>query len=164
MSERKVTIEFTRPKGHICPVFSCLIRLVERTPYSHVRLRWETGRGVPCVYEASGAGLKFKGPIADKDSVVITDSFDIPITKQEMAKLVDLCVTYADVDYGVTQIFGIAVARLLGMAHNPFSQGDHNQICSEVALGFLEDIMGWETGLNRDLAGVKDIYNFLKGR
>ena len=73
--DKLVFIEFTRPKSWLNPL-SWLIRLVECTPYSHVRLSWINSVGVPVVYEASGTSVKFLGPLALVDNpVIITHAY-----------------------------------------------------------------------------------------
>lgn len=161
MKDIEVKIQFTRPANVTFPWFSWMVRLFEGTDYSHVRLMWKTGRGVPCVYEASAGGLHFKGPIADRGSVEIIYEFSVWITQYDKGRLVDMCVRHAGLEYGKRQVLGIALARLMGVNYNPLSRGSRRQICSEVVLGFLSDICGWKTDLNRDLAGIKDIYDLM---
>ena len=152
----KISIQFTRPRRGINPL-SWIIRAVEGTPYSHVRLYWETARGEPCVYEASGSGLEFKGRLADEGSVHIVGTYHTHVTPEQRAALIDHCIRHSALDYGYLQILGIALVKLFRLKKNPLSRGRRRQVCSEVVLGYLEDILKLDTGLDRDTAGVKDI-------
>lgn len=164
MEERKIIIEFTRPKNSLFPWFSYIIRAIEGTDYSHVRLKWKNSSGLDLVYEAAGTGINFKGPIADKDSVYVIDKFDVYVDSKGYRRLINLCVENAGLDYGVKQLLGICLVRLFKLKQNPFSDGRKSQVCSEVVGRFLEEVMGWNTGLDLDIAGVKDIKQFLEKR
>lgn len=161
---RKVYVEFTRPKGKKFPVYSWLIRAVEGTPYSHVRIKWESTSGVELVYEAGGSSVRLIGEIAAPNhQVEVMYSKEFEVTSEQYRKLIRL-FRYAGVDYGIKQALGILVAKIFGMKKNPFAQGRKSQVCSELVVVFLEEVLGYEVGLNLDLAGPKDIYDWLSKR
>jgi hypothetical protein len=165
MGHRRIYIEFTRPKGFF-PVISWLIRLFQKTEYSHVRLCWAGFRGqVPVIYEASGAGLKFIGPIgALRKPVHVVSRFPLDLTGEQYRELVRLCMSYAGIKYGHLQILGIALVCLFGLKKNPFADGKKSQVCSEIVGYLLADILGWKTGLDLDIAGPREIHEFLDMR
>ena len=139
-------------------IFSWLIRLFERTPYSHVYLSWTPNSiGTPVVYEASGAMLKFLNKnIFDKKNKTI-ESYRIVIDNNEKKALVKWCLENAGVDYGFTQLFGIALQRIFNLSRNPLSQGRKSQVCSELVGSVLEEVFGERLELDLDVAGPKDI-------
>lgn len=159
-----VYIEFTRPKGHRFPIYSWLIRAVEQTPYSHVRIRWKNSIGIELVYEASGRSVKLIGEYAqDKFPVETIHSYGFELTKEQYRKLIGL-FRYSSVDYGILQALGIGVAKLFRLKHNPFSQGRRSQVCSELVALFLIEVLGIDflpEVLNLDLAGPKDLHKFI---
>lgn len=163
MLEKQVNIEFTRPKGRLLPLFSWLIRALECTKYSHVRLSWTNSTGVPVVYEASGTSLKFIGPLA-ANRVEVIKTYPVYVDRDGYRRLIKLCMTYAGLDYGVKQLLGILFVKLFKLKKNPLSQGRKSQVCSEIVGRFLEEAMGWKTGLDLDTAGPKDIQTFLERR
>ena len=57
---KTIYIEFTKPKK-ILPIYSWLIRAIEGTEYSHVRIRWKSSSGVELVYEAGGRSVRLIG-------------------------------------------------------------------------------------------------------
>ena len=164
---RTIYIEFTRSTSWKTAWFSWLIRMVEGTPYSHVRLRFKKRSGLEMVYEASGTSVKFIGPLAlaEKPTKVL-HSFEYTITQNEFSKMIDLCVYNADLDYGYTQLLGILLVRVFGLSKNPLSQGRKSQVCSEIVGRFLQEILGIGHNLDLDVAGPKDIFETLttKGR
>lgn len=157
----KIEIQFTVPLETKLPL-SRLIRWVEGTDYSHVRLCWTNSVGIEIVYEASGSSVKFKGPLAQQSHPVhVIRSYKLEISKEQYKKLVVLCMKNAGVDYGIMQLIGIGVARLFGLKHNPFSRGQKRQVCSEVVGRFLQEVMGIGKSLDLDTVSPKDIEDVL---
>ena len=157
---RPVRIEFTRPKGKFLPIFSWAVRLIEGTPYSHVRIRWQSTSGEELVYEASGSSVKLLGSysgMVDKAEVLAVHTFYLD--SDQYKKLIRL-FRYAGVKYGVIQIFGIALARLLRLKKNPLSKGKSIQVCSELAGLFISDVLGVDVP-NLDLIGPRGIKELL---
>jgi hypothetical protein len=155
---RTLRIEFTQPVGKICPVFSYGIRAIQGTKYSHVRLRWVNSTGRDVVYEASGSSVKFVGTLAQEHhQVKVIKYYEIDLDREHYRGLIDLCMTYADVTYGVVQIIGMLIAYTFDMKKNPFSDGKYAQVCSELVGRFLEEVMGFDVKVNLDVAGPLQI-------
>jgi len=158
MGNRILRIEFTKPVDKTFPIFSYGIRAIQRTKYSHVRLRWINSTGRDIVYEASGSSIKFVGTLAQKDhKVEVIKYYEIDLDREHYVGLIDLCMTYADVSYGVLQIFGMLIAYTFNMEKNPFADGKYSQVCSELVGRFLEEVMGWDVDVNLDVAGPLQI-------
>ena len=142
-----------------------MVRTVDQTPYSHVRLRWTNSVGVDIVYEASGTTVKFLGPLAqERLPVVITHSYTFDISKEKYRELVKLCMENAGVSYGFKQILGIGLVKLFNLKKNPLSEGRKSQVCSEVVGRFLQEILNIGHELDLDVASPKDIQEALKER
>lgn len=160
--ERKLLIEFTRPKGKIFPAVSWIIRKVQGTEYSHVRFSWvrtkSCGSEQKLVYEASGTNIRFVGPKAQEEMPVeVVKSFEIDLDRDEKKRLIDFAIDYAYVSYGFWQLIGIGVAKMFCLKKNPFAKGDYSQVCSELVHRGLKYIKGWDLNMNPDLAGPKEI-------
>lgn len=157
----EVYIEFTSPKKQ--NPFSWIIQKVQKTPYSHVRLRWVSSTGVDIVYEASRASVRFVGPIAQTTHpVFVHDSFKLGMTKEQYMDMVRVCMTYAGVQYSFLQVFGIGLASLLGLNTNPFTNGARGQICSELVARVFQEVYGKELGVDLDKAGPLEIHRALE--
>jgi len=154
---RTVTIQFTRPKGF--KPLSWAIRKVQRTDYSHVRLTWlGMGEKIPVIYEASGSYLKFIGPIAAKSlHVEVVDLYNFELSQDQYRATVALCMENAGIEYGKRQLVGMGIAKMFGLKKNPYGDGAKTQVCSEIVGHFLNDILGWQTELDLDIAGPKEI-------
>ena len=159
---RKLKIEFTRPSKGFAPL-SRAIRFIEGTPYSHVRLKWETGQGDDIVYEASGISIKFLGEKAQKARPVdVICSYSIDLSKDEYKALLYLCLSNAGLDYGFGQLIGILLHKLFSTNVNILSKGSNAQVCSEVVGRFLQDVIGIGREMDLDLVGPKDIQYMLE--
>lgn len=155
-----VYIDFTRPT-HWKP-FSTVIRLVQRTPYSHVRLRWTSKSGEPLIYEASGSEVRLIGALAaPKHPVEIIYSFPIKVSQEEYSKMIRL-FRYAGVKYGIWQAIGMGLANLVGSRKNPWGSGKKTQVCSKLAGLFLSEIKGWCIERDFDMTGPKEIEKALR--
>jgi len=163
---RTLTIGFSKPINKRLPLFSWFIRLLEWTPYSHVYLRWKSGRfEKDLVYQASGTTVHFlMGWRFDKKAETL-DSFEIEMSEELHSLLVDKAMNYAGSDYGIKQVFGIAIVKLARLFNkdikNPFADGESTWVCSEIVKELIEDL-GISIPVHRDNVTPKDIYNILK--
>lgn len=156
---RKLYVEFTRPKGF--KPFSYLIRAVECTPYSHVRLRWVNTTGVNLVYEASGSSVKFLGPKAQPDVDVI-HTFEFDIDKTAYRRLIQVCMTYAGIRYSISQAIKIGLLSW-GIGKGRFTKdGEYAQVCSELVVRVMEKVFGIDLAVDEDTSGPKKLYQELK--
>ena len=157
---KTLSVEFTHPQR--CGFFSSLIKLIQRTPYSHVRLSWINSTGVKVVYEASGSSVRFFGPLAMTDRpTVVVDSFTFDLDKEGYRQLIKTCMTYAGIEYSFGQVINIGLSNL-GFRWKPFSQdNEYAQVCSELVTRVLQDL-GINLKLDPDMAGPREIHNALK--
>lgn len=156
-----IHIQLTRPKGFKLAVLSWLVRLFQGTPYSHCLLRWQNRHGLDVVYESSGTCVKFLGPRAAKDRYKIMKSYEVSLTKDEYQRFIDFCITYAGLDYGLRQVFGVALVYIFKLRKNPFADGTRSWACSEVIGRFFEDVKNESINLDLDVAGPREIDQYL---
>jgi len=156
----KLNIGFSKSRAKF-PIMSWLIRLVESTEYSHVFVRWySTGADADIVYEASGAQVHFKaGAIFDSKAETV-EMYETEIDRETYKKLLHYCMTNAGVDYGMKQILGMGLVKLLGLKKNPLSDGRKSQVCSELAGNLLESID--VADLDLEVAGPKELNEFIR--
>lgn len=178
MSDKKIPIivGFSKPKNHIFPIFSWLIRLFEGgTKYSHVYVRWYSlGARVDACYEASGTQVHFVGKKVFDEKIQPVYEYQLEINRETYRKLLHFCMSNAGVKYGIKQVFGIAWQRLnklLGRkVDNPFSDGNKSWICSELVAAIFIDVVGLEVSkeVENELdsaspKNIKDILDRTKG-
>ena len=155
-----LNIEFTSPKKS--NPFSWLIRRIQGTKYSHVRLSWVNSTQTHIIYEASGSHIKFIGPLAAKDNpVTIHDSFYFDLTNDQYRELVKICMTYAGLKYSFKQVINIGLANL-GFRWRPFkSKLEYTQVCSEVVIRVLQTL-GIHVNIDPEMSGPKELNQVLK--
>ena len=158
----KLKIGFSKPKK-LFPILSWLIRLFEWTPYSHVFVRWHSlGADADIVYQAGGTSVNFMaGRIFDSKAETVYE-YEIEVDRETYKKLLHYCMTNAGVDYGIKQVFGIALVKLFRLKKNPFADGKKSQVCSELAGNIIENLDMGDITIDLDVAGPKDIEKFLE--
>lgn len=74
----------------------------------------------------------------------------------------------AGADYGTQQLVGIAwvkINRLFGVKiKNPYGDGRRSQVCSEMVGYFMEHCLGWDVGIDLDVASPFDIDMYLASK
>lgn len=159
-----IFIGFSRPKSKLA-LLAHIIRFFEgRTPYSHVFIRWNSDKlGRNLIYEAKSSGINFTSPIYFSENVIVVKEFELIISSETKTKILQFCIDNARKKYGVLQIFGIGIVRLirkLGFKiENPFTTG---MVCSELVGKILNEFLGFKIE-ELDLAGPRDIYEVLEG-
>ena len=159
-----IYIDFTKPDPAVkkFPIYSYIIRAVEGTKYSHVRLRWKSSSGIQIVYEASGIAVKVIGEVAAPQfPVEIVKSYKISVTREQYRNLIKL-FRFASVKYSIKQAFGILLVKLGLYKKNPLSNGRKSQICSELVGLFIQEVKQWEIDFDLDTAGPLAIDEFLQ--
>lgn len=155
-----LTIEFTRPRQW--SPLSSIIRLIEGTPYSHVRLKWRRCNGSLVIFHASGTNAHFIGESAQafhSDRVIY--SYTVKMTFKQMQQLETLAADWAGIKYGVLQLIGMLFVEAFDLRYNPLSKGIKTQICSELVFRVLTQIMGFGSTMSPDAVSPKDVRNFL---
>lgn len=157
-----VTIGFSKPKNRFLPVGSWLIRWYEKTPYSHVYIRfYSESINRTLVYEAVGEGVRFIGLSEWAKHAEEVKSYTLHVKKCNATTLLQYCVDHAQTDYAFWQNLGIVVAGLFRMKRNPWKKGKN---CSE-ALADLLAIEGYKLSKDHNLMTPKDIDTVLnKGK
>lgn len=155
-----VTVGFSKPKSQGA-VFSKLIRLFEGTEYSHVYIKMSTRYGVDVVYQASGTKVNFMNYDLFAKQVIILREFEFEIDRDTKDAILNFCFTHVGAAYGIKQILGMGIARLL-KRQNPFSDGLNTMVCTEVVGRILQVIDPKFDTKNFDNLGLNDVYHYLK--
>lgn len=155
---KKIRVGFSKPRNRVFPVGSYLIRLFQRTKYSHVFIKFHsasTGRDL--VYEAVGGGLRFVGQKVWSDHAESVDEFEIEISDSAYTTIMAYCIDNAGTPYAHMQNIGIALANLFHLRKNPWKSGMN---CSELLANILA-LDGVKITKPLDLITPKDIHSIL---
>lgn len=154
-----ITIGFSCPKNRVLPIGSWLIRLYEKTPYSHVYVRfYSESINRTLIYEAVGGGVRFVSLAKWEDHAQEVASYTLEVKKCNAVSLLQYCVDHAGVEYGFMQNIGIVIADIFNLKRNPFRKGKN---CSE-AIGELLRTEGYRLPKEPNLLTPKDIEQILK--
>lgn len=125
-------IGFSTPRSWFKPL-SWLIYWVEGIPFSHcyVRIPSKTYfRDV--VYQAKGMTVHFMGSKRFIKTQKVVCEYHIKLSEEQKIRLMQFCMDEAGEGYGVMQLIGIGLVRLIALfgtkVKNPFHDG---MICSE---------------------------------
>ena len=156
---RKIVIGFSRPKGWFKP-FSWAIRLVEKTPYSHVYIRAHSDAlDVDLIYQASGAQVNFMGIQHFHDHAKTLYEFEFEISDEKYKQFMQWAIINSGADYSIKQPLGILLIKLFNLKRNPFDNGRCAWVCSELVGYFLVSCMGvYISDINLEIVGPIDIF------
>lgn len=158
-------VGFSKPKRR-CPVLSWAIRLVEKTDYSHVFIRWKSDwleREI--VYEAAGAMVSFKeGKRFNKKSEIV-HLYEIECSDASRKRVIQFAMDNSGAPYGVKQLLGLGWVRLMRAfnkdVRNPFSDGKATWVCSELVSEVLREL-DYNIPIQSDNISPKDIFDILQ--
>ena len=160
---RKLIIGFSRPNKF--KVGSFIIRLFEKTEYSHCFIKWNsTSLDEVLLYHAhSKGGLNFISTQNFIKDHSIVKEYEIELDPLIHKAIQKYCVQKAGSEYGYLQLIGIAYYRLMlffkRKVSNPFPQG---QVCSEIILRIFKHIIRAKIeGIDENVAGPHDIEKVL---
>ena len=139
---RKLKIGFSKPKNKLFPIFSWLIRWYEKTPYSHCYLQWETSYGPKICYHAAHTSLHFLSERQFEKEITVVEEYEFTIPESRYEKVMIYCLKTCGLQYGLFEVFGIALSEKLGLKWNIFKTGDREQFCAELVyrvLGLISD-------------------------
>ena len=157
---RKLRVGFSRPKSKTFPIFAWLIMLYERTPFSHVYIRWETKWETWLCYHAASVMIHFLGETSFAKHIHIVEEFEFDVTDEQFDKLMRFCTKYVGADYAISEVLKIPLWDLGVTA--PSTDDPWKQFCAELVLRAFGEMDGKELTLEADRVRLKTVYNFVK--
>jgi hypothetical protein len=159
---RKLEIGFSKPKNNPLPIFSWLIRLYERVPYSHVYIRWETNVGPHICYHAAHTSLHFLSDNQFAREVATVESFEFDITPEQYNRLLKYCLETCGQKYALWEVLMIPLVDLFKLSKNPFSRGSTEQYCAELVLRSIGEMSQEKLTYDADRVKLRQVYQFVK--
>lgn len=155
---KTLKIGFSKPKNRIFPIFSWLIRLYQRTAFSHTYITFKSSSlDRTLVYEAVAGGIRFVGTQVWQEHAETVREFELSVSDDQYTEILQFCVDNAGKDYAFLQSLGVLIANLFKLKKNPFREGTN---CSEMLSRLLERL-DYVVGKPHDLVTPKDIYLFM---
>lgn len=156
-------IGFSKPKKF--KLFSWIIRKIQKTPFSHVYIRFYSSKYERwLVYQASATSVNFIEFKRFSDINEIIKEFEIPASETAKNNVVQKAIDLVGAPYGVKQVIGIGIVELLKdfniHIENPLAE-NNAWVCSEVVAEVLKELnMDLQIDLNK--VTPKDIFLFLE--
>lgn len=158
-----IVIGFSRPKKF--KIMSYIIRLLERTKFSHVYLKINIDtldRELIC--QASGIQVNFVGDTLFKEQNETIEEFEIHNVEDVESEVLKNCVDLVGKPYGIKQLLGLLVVQIAGFfgkkIKNPFADKTKTYICSELVGQILTTHFEYNIA-DLDTLTPKDIYLLL---
>ncbi len=156
---KKLRVGFSKPKNSLFPIFSWAIRLYERTPYSHVYIRWQTKWDTWLCYHAASLMIHFLGEASFAKKINIVEEFEFEISDERFDKLMQFCTKHVGADYALLEVLSIPLNDL-GILYE--TNGDTKQYCAELVMRALGELEGKKLIENEDRVKLKFVYDFVK--
>lgn len=155
----KINVGFSKNKMLI----SKLIRWLEKTEYSHVYLRFHVSQlNRDVIYEAVGSNVRFVGENTWNFNTVV-EEYEWEVSEEEYKQILQFAIDTSGKHYGIFSMLGLGIVRVasyLGITlNNPFSDGDKNFVCSELAAIIMKKYF---LNTSQDNIFPKDVNNVCK--
>lgn len=159
----KLVIGFSKPANQFMPIFSWLIRLVMRTPYSHVYIKfYEANYDRMIIFQASGTKVNFIRFESFLEKEEVVREFYLDISDESFKKLVQDAIDTLGKPYSMLQILNSLIYVVC--RKNPFDNHIIGFDCSKLVQIFLKKELGFEMLKDEDVVTPKDIYKFLEDK
>ena len=155
---RKLVIGFSTPKKFALASF--LIRLFQRSKYSHIYIKMLPSRRSPLpfdkVFQASHGdvnALKYNN-FTELNKIV--HEYTLEVSDEKYYEVANFLWEQLGKPYGFTQLLSIAFKR------NKHKNESKAFICSELAGIVLRDFLGYDINKDQDLISLNDIKGYLE--
>jgi hypothetical protein len=138
---KQITIGFSRASTAF-PIFSWLIMAVQRTPYSHVYVKYtDPNLQRTIVYQASHTLVNYMSEATFSAQETIVKEFTFNVSDASFLTFQQFAIDNAGKPYGVEEIFGlglveIALAFNIKM-HNPLKEAGSTWVCDQLVAAIL---------------------------
>lgn len=159
---KQITIGFSRATTTF-PIFSWLIMAVQKTPYSHVYLKYEDIDVNRVVYfQASHSMVNYMGESTFLSQEKVIQEFTFNVSDTSFLAVRQFAIDNAGKPYGILEICGLAiveVALLFGIkTHNPFKEAGQTWICDQLQAALLSTCENVNLSMSLNDMTPKDMY------
>lgn len=139
----KVIIGFSRPIKF--KLHAWLIMKIDNSNFDHAYLRFHSDSlNRDIIYQAIGKGVEFIGNTLFLSINQPIEEYEIDIDDDQRTNLMQFCVDNSGISYGLLQVLGAGLVRILGKIHininNPFGDGLKTEFCDEIVGRCLNQI------------------------
>lgn len=162
----KIIIGFSRSSKKNA-IFSKLIMAVEGTPYSHVYIKFYSGKlDRWIIYQASHTMVNFMGEGVFNKEETIIEEFTFDISDDVKNSMMNFCLDHAGEPYGITSVLGIGYVKLMQLfkkkVDNPIKTGFNNWFCAKIIAALLESCTNVNIEEDIETITPKDLHPIVK--
>lgn len=162
---KQITIGFSRACTTF-PIFSWLIMLVQRTPYSHVYLKYQDDYLQRTVYfQASHTLVNYMGETTFLAQEKVVKEFSFTVSDTSFLEAQQFAIDNAGKPYGVLEICGLALVELASFfgirMQNPFKDAGTTWICDQLQAALLSTCENVTLPMPLNDMTPKDMYNLV---
>lgn len=155
MKSLKIVLTKRKSKFNL---LSLLIRLIERTEFSHAAIVFQNSTGRQLIYEASGFSVKFKNLKMFLDDNVVIKKYHIQVEEDVLQNIIDICLDHLGRPYSMKSLIGLLLVRLGLFKVNIFADGSDSFVCSELVAYLLAEIKDEDNHMtNFDGVGLREL-------
>jgi hypothetical protein len=162
---KQITIGFSRACTKF-PIFSWLIMLVQKTPYSHVYLKYQDEYlGQTMYFQASHSLVNYMSEAVFLAQETVVKEFTFNISDSCFLSTLQFAANQAGKPYGILEIFGLGIvdfALLFGVGvHNPFKDAGATWVCDQLVASLLNTCESVQLPMAINDMAPKDVYNLV---
>jgi hypothetical protein len=162
---KQITIGFSKACTTF-PIFSWLIMLVQKTPYSHVYLKYQDEfLGQTMYFQASHSLVNSMSAPVFLAQETVYKEFTFNVSDASFLAALQFAANQAGKPYGVLEICGLAIADfalLFGIKiQNPFKDAGQTWICDQLQAALLSTCENVQLPMPLNDMMPKDVYNLV---
>lgn len=162
---KQIVIGFSRASTFF-PIFSWLIMLTEKTPYSHVYLKYTDGDLNRTVYfQASHTLVNYMSEDTFLAQEKVIKEFAFEVSDESFLAMQQFALDNAGKPYGSLQILGLAwvqLGLLFGLQfHNPFNDAGNTWVCNQLQAALLQKCENIQLPMPLNDMSPKDMYDMV---
>jgi len=162
---RQITIGFSKASTRF-PIFSWLIMLIQKTPYSHVYLKYDNKfTGMTMYYQASHTLVNSMCENVFLSQEEIIKEFTFNVSDDAFKTWIMFADQNAGKPYGIKEILGlflVELALLIGLKiDNPFKEAGETWICDQLIAAGLQQCNNIKLLIPLNNMTPKDMYELV---
>jgi hypothetical protein len=162
---KQITIGFSRSSKWDA-IFSWAIIAVQRTPYSHVYLKYlDTYLNREVYFQASHTLVNYMGEVTFLSQETVVNEFTFQISDAAFLEMQQFAIDNAGKPYGILEICGLGLVELASAfgikINNPFKDAGQTWVCDQLVASLLSTCTSIVLPMPLNNMTPKDVFNLV---
>lgn len=163
---QQITIGFSKSSATF-PIFSWLIILTQKTPYSHVYVKYnDPDLNRVMYYQASHTVVNYMSEAVFLAQETVVQEFTFSVSDESFIAMEQFAADNAGKPYGTLEIIGLGVVQLASLfnikMHNPLREAGSTWICDQLIAAMLAACNNVKLPMPLDDMTPQDVYAMVK--